>query len=40
MCGIVGILSNDESSISRIGQMMTGMKNKESPYPTKNIGYA
>ena len=37
---IVGILSKDEASISRIGQMMTGMKNKESLYPAKNIDYA
>jgi ABC-type uncharacterized transport system ATPase subunit len=37
---IVGILTQDEASISLIGQMMTGMENRNSPYSAKNIDYA
>ena len=37
---IVGILTQEEASISLIGQMMTGMENKNSSDPAKNIDYA
>ena len=37
---IVGILTQEEASISLIGQMMTGMENKNSSDPANNIDYA
>ena len=37
---IVGILNQEEVSISLIGQMMTGMENKNSSDPANNIDYA
>ncbi len=37
---IVGILNQEEASISLIGQMMTGMENKNSSDPANNIDYA
>ena len=37
---IVGILTQEEASISLIGQMMTGMENKNSSDSAKHIDYA
>ena len=37
---IVGILNQEEASISLIGQMMTGMENKNSSDLANNIDYA
>ena len=37
---IVGILNQEEVSISLIGQMMTGMENKNSSDLANNIDYA
>ena len=37
---IVGILTHEEASIGLIGQMMTGMENKNSSDPANNIAYA
>ena len=37
---IVGILTQEEASISLIGQMMTGMENKNSSDSADNFDYA
>ena len=37
---IVGILTQEEASIGLIGQMMTGMENKNSSDPANNVDYA